>query len=125
MAARVRLFLRLLKAELEDLAEDLQFLEQNCAKRFRGEEITPYVFKENDALLRRELDSILNLAKIVDGIEPSLYKNSDELQAALLARAKDLVQHYQEPEAVLVFLKRKLDKIQAYIVSGEDSPARP
>ncbi|HAE22711.1 MAG TPA: hypothetical protein DCG47_10375 [Spirochaetaceae bacterium] len=125
MASHIRLFLKLLHAELDDLAEDIELIDQLCLKRFEESEISSYVYKENDALLRKELDSIAKLSKIVDAIDATLYKNVDELEAELLKSLHELVARFEEPEAVFVFLKRKIDKIHAYITSGEALPGRP
>jgi hypothetical protein len=125
MASPIRLFLKLLHAELEDLAEDIGLIDQLCLKRFEENQISSYVFKENDALLRRELDSIAKLSKIVDAIDATLYKNVEELESELLKRLREQVARYEEPEAIVVFLKRKIDKIHAYITSGEALPGRP
>jgi predicted mannosyl-3-phosphoglycerate phosphatase (HAD superfamily) len=125
MASHVRLFLKLLHAELEDLAEDIELIDQLGLKRFQENKISSYVYKENDALLRRELDSIANLSKIVDAIDATLYKNVDELEAELLKRLREQVARFEEPEAIVVFLQRKLDKIHAYLTSGEALPGRP
>ncbi len=125
MASQVRLFLKLLHAELEDLAEDIGLIDQLGLKRFQENQISSYVYKENDALLRRELDSIANLSKIVDAIDATLYKNVDELEAELLKRLREQVARFEEPEAIAVFLKRKIDKIHAYLTSGEALPGRP
>jgi hypothetical protein len=125
MASPIRLFLKLLHAELEDLAEDIELIDQLCLKRFEENQISSYVFKENDALLRRELDSIAKLSKIVDAIDATLYKNVEELEAELLKLLREQVARFEEPEAIVVFLKRKIDKIHSYITSGEALPGRP
>lgn len=121
MANGVRHFKRLIKAELEDLIEDMGLLEERYRERFAGEEITPYVFQENEALLMREIDSINKFIQIVDGIEPTLYKDILGFEADLTARAKDLIDHFDDPEAVYVFIKRKIDKVHRYLASGEPS----
>lgn len=122
MAKGVRHFKRLLKAELEDLIEDIGLLEERYRERFAGEEITPYVFQENEALLMREIDSISKFIEIVDGIDTTLYKDTSDLETDLTAQAKDLISHFDDPEAVYLFIKRKIDKVHRYLASGETSP---
>ncbi|TFG84888.1 MAG: hypothetical protein E4H20_01945 [Spirochaetales bacterium] len=119
MANSVKHYLRLLKAELEDLADELGIIDARCRERFEGAEITPYVFQENEALLKKEIDSIRKFSKIVDGIDASLYKNIAELEADLQARSRELIAHFEEPEAVFIFLKRKFDKIRTYLETQE------
>ncbi|OHD76656.1 MAG: hypothetical protein A3J97_14055 [Spirochaetes bacterium RIFOXYC1_FULL_54_7] len=122
MANGVRHFKRLLTAELEDLIEDIGLLEEHYRERFAGEEITPYVFQENEALLIREIDSINKFIQIVDGIDTRLYKDTSSLETDLTARAKALVDHLDDPEAVYLFIKRKIDKVHMYLATGEASP---
>lgn len=122
MANGARHFKRLLKAELEDLIEDVGLLEEHCRERFAGEEITPYVFQENEALLMREIDSINKFIQIVDGIDTRLYKDTSGFESDLTARAKDLVDHFDDPEAVYLFIKRKIDKVHVYLTTGEHTP---
>jgi hypothetical protein len=122
MANGVRHFKRLLKAELEDLIEDIGLLEEHYRERFAGEEITPYVFQENEALLMREIDSINKFIQIVDGIDTRLYKDTLGFEADLTARAKDLIDHFDDPEAVYLFIKRKIDKVHMYLAAGETLP---
>lgn len=125
MANGVRHFKRLLKAELEDLIEDIGLLEEHYRERFAGEEITPYVFQENEALLMREIDSINKFIQIVDGIDTRLYKDTSGFECDITARAKDLVDHFDDPEAVYLFIKRKIDKVHMYQASGETTPGNP
>jgi hypothetical protein len=122
MANGVRHFKRLLKAELEDLIEDIGLMEEHYRERFAGEEITPYVFQENEALLMREIDSINKFIQLVDGIDTRLYKDTSGLETDLTARARSLIDHLDDPEAVYLFIKRKIDKVHMYLASGETTP---
>lgn len=121
MGNAVRHFLRLLKAELEDLVDDINLLEERYRERFAGEEITPYVFQENEALLMRELDSVVKFSRIVDAIDPGLYKGTADLEKGLAEHARQLVGRYEDPEAVFVFIKRKIDKVHLYLATGDGS----
>jgi len=125
MPENLRHFIRLLIAELQDLSEDLTLIDDVLRQRFEAGEITAYVYRENDALLRRERDSITNMMKVVDGIDTSIYKDSAELEAELLGLEQHVVQSLGEPEAVVLFLKRKIDKIRSYLSSGEGTSGNP
>lgn len=119
MASKIKLYLRLLKAELEDLKDDLGLIDERCAARLGSEEITPYVFKENDALLKHEMRLIDKLIEIVDGLDESLYNSVEDLEEDLLFKARGLLSSGEEPEAVELFLSRKLAKVNAYLRSGD------
>ena len=123
MVAGARHFLKLLRVELDDLIEDTRLRIELNDRRFDREDITPYVHLENDALLKREVDAFGNFIGIIDGIDPSIYKDTSEVEADFLAKSRDSVSRLEDPEAVFVLLKRKLDKVRIFISSGDENPA--
>ena len=122
MVSEVRHFARLFRVELDDLIEDLQLLIDRTEKRFESGEITPYVRMENEALFKRELDALTKFAGIVDGIDASNYKCTADIEAAFLEQSRDHVSRLEDPEAVYVLLKRKLEKVRTYISSDASAP---
>jgi len=112
-------FLKILKAELEDLLEDIGVVERKAAERLAKEEITDYVYKENDGLLRLESEAVRDLIGIIDGIDLSLYKNIDTLTLDLDQRVRELVRDHEDPEAVYRFFLRKLNKVRRYVESRD------
>lgn len=119
MAAKVKLYLRLLKAELEDLKDDLGLIDERCVARLQSDEITPYVFKENDALLKHEIRLIDKIIEIVDGLDEAVYKSVEDLEEDLIFKARGLLASGEEPQAVELFLARKLSKVNTYLRSGD------
>lgn len=115
MEANARHFVRLFRVELEDLIEDVRQLMERTETRYQRKEITDYVHLANIAFLQRELDSIVKFSGIVDGIDPSIYKGVSEIESHLLATSRDFVSRLEDPEAVYVLLKRKLEKVRIYI----------
>ena len=115
MEANARHFLRLFRVELEDLIEDVRQLMERTETRYQRKEITDYVHLANIAFLQRELDSIVKFSGIVDGIDPSIYKGISEIESYLLATSRDFVSRLEDPEAVYILLKRKLEKVRIYI----------
>ncbi|MBN2875186.1 MAG: hypothetical protein JXM71_08825 [Spirochaetales bacterium] len=122
MSTSVSHFARLVRVELEDLLDDIKCRISRNDARFEREEITSYVHMENNALLKHELESIGRFGSIVDGIDPSNYKDTAAYEDQFLARAGALTGDSDDPGAVFVLLKRKLDKVRAYISSGELEP---
>jgi hypothetical protein len=123
MVSEARHFARLFRVELDDLIEDIQILIDRTEKRFEGGEITPYVRMENEALFRRELDAISKFAGIVDGIDASIYKCTADIEAALLEKSLDFVSRLEDPGAVHVLLKRKLEKVRKFIMPDASASA--
>jgi hypothetical protein len=116
--ARAKL-LKVLRAELEDLLEDIDVVERKAVERLAKAEITDYVYKENDGLLRLEAESIRSLVLVIDGIDLARYKTVEELAVDLDGRVRNLVREHENPEAVYRFFLRKLRKVREYVESGE------
>ena len=110
-------FLRVLKVELEDLMEDIRRRIHLSDLRFLRDDITHYVHEENVALLNREIDALSNLVNVVDGIDAAIYKDVDEVEAALLEESKSLVARMEDPEAIYIQLKRKMRKVRMFLSS--------
>ncbi len=119
MSETIVKFLKVLKAELEELLEDIDLVERRAADRLARMEITEYVYKANDGLLRLESEAIRELLSSIDGIDAALYKSLDELVAELDRSAGNLVRDHEDPEAVYRFFKRKLAKVRRYVESGD------
>ena len=122
MVSDARHFIKLLRVELEDLIEDMKLCIGRNDTRFEKDEITPYVHMENDALLKREVDAFAKFIGIIDGIDPSFYKDTTEVEADFLAKSRDYVARMEDPEAVFVLLQRKLNKVYTFISSGNGPP---
>jgi len=117
MDQHARHFARLFRVELEDLIEDIKLLIDRTEKRFEGGEITPYVRMENEAFLQREVDAIEKFMGIVDGIDLSIYKGTADIESAFLEQSRGFVARLEDPEAVYVLLKRKLEKVSIFVSS--------
>ena len=112
-------FLKILKAELEELLEDIDLIEHRAAERFAKMEISEYVYKENDSILLLEAQAIRELISAIDGLNVSEYNTLDDFVGRLDALAKDLVKEHEDPEAVYRFFRRKLAKVRHYIDSAD------
>lgn len=124
MVSEVRHFLRVFRVEIDDIIEDLQLLIDQTDKRFEQGEITSYVRMANKALFQRLMESITKYAGIVDGIDASNYKGTSEIAASILDISRDYVSRLEDPEAVYVLLKRKLEKVKVFL-SPDDSASAP
>lgn len=112
-------FLKILRAELEDLLEDLRAVEERYRERFASYEITNYVLLENEALLNREEESIRALISSIDGMNSSGYKSVDEIVEDLDAVAREFITTREYPAAVHRLLRRKMDKVLSYVMAEE------
>ncbi len=71
MPDRVPLVLKVFKVELEETENDVTQLLEYYFQKLESDEITPYVWKENRALLNRELDCLKELEKDLNDWSPS------------------------------------------------------
>jgi hypothetical protein len=115
-----RLFITLMRAELEDSIEGLEQISGLLKDRLEKGEITNYVFNENGALLTREISGLKSLLPFVDTIKsadyPDVYVLSQHTEDILRKKAEDS----EDPEAVGEIIARKIRKILKYILELPD-----
>jgi hypothetical protein len=119
MGSDARHFVRLFRVELDDLIEDIQMRIDLNERRYREDKITEYVHLENDAVLKRQIGALKKFSEIVDGIDPSNYKDTAGIEADLLARSREFVSKFEDTEAVSMLLQRKIEKVRVFISTGE------
>jgi len=92
--------------------EDLSIL---YARRRKGEEITEYVYRENEALLSREISGLKTVIASIDDIALERYGSVGALAAGVDDMIQKKVVEYEDPEAVYGIAKRKLLKVLRYV----------
>jgi hypothetical protein len=115
MPERKKLFLKILKAELEDCLEDVEDLTNLYERRRDKEEITNYVFQENEALLSREFKGLKNIILSIDRLDSEGYASVEAFAAAVDEILQRAVLEFEDPEAVYGIAKRKLLKVLRYV----------
>ena len=115
-------FLKVLKAELEDLLEDIGLAERRHSERLDRKEITEYVYKSNDALFHVEEEAIREIILLIDEMDLSLYTDLGQVCDSFETLVRETVKDREEPEAICAFVFRKVQKVRSY-VSGGDVPS--
>ncbi len=118
--SRLKLFLRILEAELKDLLVDIQVVERKHKESYDRLNITQYVFLENTALLEQERECFQALLKRIFALKVADYRDLDDLSAAVVKEAKSFVDCFEYPEAVVAFVERKTQKVRRYIDEPEE-----
>jgi hypothetical protein len=113
-------FVKILKAELEDLLEDVDVAERLHAERFARREVTDYVYRQNDALFRSEEESLRRILDLLSTVEPARYPDLGTLVSAIDAQVKHVVRDHEEPGAIYQFVCRKLRKVRLYVESSSE-----
>jgi len=116
-------FMRLMQVEILDLIEDIEAVEASHKQSFEADTVSQYVYRENNALLAREIHSLQKIAKLIDGLDSSVYADTASLADDLLVRSKELVRKNEDPEAVCLILDRKIDKVLQYLSIGKEKPS--
>jgi hypothetical protein len=114
-------FIKVLRAELEDLIEDLDVAERKHAARFAHHEVTDYVFRQNDGLFRMEGDSLRHILRDLASFDPTRHEDLNQVVAAVETLVRDLVKDHEEPEAMVGFVDRKLRKVRRYVESCDET----
>lgn len=114
-------FIKVLRAELEDLLEDFAVAEGKHAARFARHEVTDYVFRQNDGLFRMEADSLRHFLCDLVEFDPTRHEDLNHVISAVDTLVRALVKDHEEPEAMVGFVNRKLQKVRRYVESCDDA----
>jgi len=117
-------FLRLMQVEILDLIEDIETVAESHRQCFEADTVSQYVYRENNALLGREIDSLQRFLKLLAGLDTSVYPDTASLADALLSLSQETIRKNEDPEVVFVILKRKIDKVLQYLSVAKDRPDR-
>ncbi len=110
----IKNFVAILQIEIEDLQADLELLiSENQRKKDAGK-ITDYVYLENDALYRHELQATRTFQQILTNLD---YQKFDKL-TDLIDHLRDAFREGGYVRAINICIERKINKVARY-VSGK------
>ena len=115
MSDRIPLLLKVFRVELEETENDVMGLLQYYAGSFRKEEITPYVWKENRALLRREISCVKELEADLGDFTPAEGRSGPEVLEDLRIFLHQRVRERGYPELVSLVIDRIATKVARYM----------
>jgi predicted nuclease with TOPRIM domain len=105
----------MLRAELEDSVEGLEALSGSLRERLKKEEITNYVFNENEALIYQEIFGLKTLLPVFDEINKDEYPDVQSLSGAVGELLKKKAEELEDGRGVLEIITRKIKKVLNYI----------
>ncbi len=112
MKDRKGTFLRILSIEISDMEEGIEVLLASTEERHSRHEITEYVWTENSALLRHELNILRIIHTKIDRLDVNQYESVEALIAAILS---ELDGREDLPRALYSFFERKIEKVKKYL----------
>jgi hypothetical protein len=115
MDNRVELFIVMFRAEVENSLEDVKALAGVYEKRFKGEEITRYVYSENEAFLSREIAGLKGILVFLDSLDPAKFLKAEDVANEIDNVIKKKVKDYEDPEVIYAIASRKIKKILTYL----------
>jgi hypothetical protein len=115
MVSKVELFIIMFRAEIENSLEDVRALTELYKKRYRGEEITIYVYKENEAFLAQETVGLQGLLVLLESFDPAKFIKAEDVAVEIDTMVKQKVADYEDPEVIYAIVSRKIKKILTYL----------
>jgi hypothetical protein len=106
----------MLQAEVEDSIEGLERLSRKLNERLKKEEITNYVFNENEALISQEIFGLKSLLPVFGEINMDEYSDVQSLAGALGEMLKRKTEELEDGRGVLEIVTRKIRKVLGYIL---------
>ena len=112
MNEKLKKFFSILLVELTEMEDELNMLIDSTEERFKSHEITGYVWTENTALLKRELNLIRLIHRKIGALRPENYESIEEAKAAVLKVVND---QHSVPQAVPQFIEKRVQKVASYV----------
>jgi hypothetical protein len=110
MPDQAQQFLSLFKEETEESLGNIQYLAQSYERKFKREEITNYVYNENEAFLAQEIAGLRRFSAFLDSLSPD-NKTPEDIALLIENMVKQKMKDYEDPEAVYRIINKKLEKI--------------
>ncbi|MDR2029319.1 MAG: hypothetical protein LBP93_07260 [Treponema sp.] len=123
MHNRADFFLTMFRSEMESSLEDVEYLASSYEKKFRRNEITNYVYNENESFLALEISELKKILLFIDSIQTESCKTAEEMAAVTEALLNKRLEEFDDPDAVYGIIKRKIGKVLDYLIKRpEDDP---
>jgi hypothetical protein len=108
-------FIKILKAELEDLEGHLDLLEADYQSMLAERRTTEHVARENAAVFENEKRCLSHFVEIVAKTDVKAFAGLDALADHLKRRFVEEVETCGYARAAYVFAERKIDKVVRYV----------
>jgi hypothetical protein len=106
----------MLRAEVEDSIEGLETLSRTLRERLNKEEITNYVYSENEGLISQEIFGLKTLLPVFGEINKDGYPDVQSLAGAVGELLKKKTEELEDGRGVLEIITRKIRKVLKYIL---------
>ncbi len=108
-------FVRLLELEIESLHDELEIIVRTLDERLANHEITEYVRRENQAVLRNELLGLEDFVRTRFGVSERAGATLDEMSSEVKSYLRRRLTEREYVPALYELVSRRVDKIVAYL----------
>lgn len=115
MQDRLSLALKVFRIELEEVENDVKAMLEYYSSKYDKREITPYVYKENRALLIKEVACVKKLEADVADWEVPKTGDHHEVIEALKDYLKKLIKERDYPKLVSLIIDRIGERVTKYL----------
>jgi hypothetical protein len=115
MAGKTELFIFMFRAEIENSLEDAKALISLWDKRFKSDEVTNYVYSENEVFLAQEVMGLKGLLDHLNTLDPANFMKADDIAFEIDDMIKRKVDDFEDPEVIYMIVNRKIKKILSYL----------
>ena len=120
MPGKIKLFMKIFKAELEDLSEDIAGVEHKYREKLEGQDFGNFVYRANEAFLVNEAECISLITKRLESFEVPEFDSVETLTEAIRKDVHELIKKYGYPTGIERLIARKIVKVKSYIMSLTD-----
>ena len=118
MKEKVSKFIKILKVELEDLEEDINTLADLTEERRKDNSLSEYVSMENLTILKKEFYGIKDVVQKLEKYKVDPDMQFEEFIDTLKISFRDVIHMADYPDAVYIYVERKINKVAKYITSN-------
>lgn len=115
MSVDIQRMVKVVRIEFEEIENDVSSLERYYEKRFENDEITNYVWRENRALLEKELACVRRLARDLDDFRIPEDTGPEEVLKLLEVFLHKIIEERSYPGVVRMLVDRTMAKVGRYI----------
>ncbi|MDR1507536.1 MAG: hypothetical protein LBI67_10595 [Treponema sp.] len=114
MSNRVRLFLTMLREEIGESLDNIQYLADSYERKLKNGDVTNYVYNENESFLAQETAGLRRFLAFMDSISPDV-KEPEDIAILIGNVIKKKAEDYEDPEAIYLIINKKLEKVLRYL----------
>ena len=114
MPSEAELFLSMFREEIKDSLSGVQYLANSVERKFKNEEITNYVYNENNTFLAQEIVGLRRFLAFLDSISPDV-KTTEDIALLIGNVVKQRTKDYEDPGAVYEIVNKKMAKTLKYL----------